>query len=142
MIEFSSDVRPSMALELEPHQGQKLQAPLSPDNLYALTSAGPAWAVRLDGKLVAIGGHTPLWPGRTALWGYLAGDCGPALPVMTRRVRKEVAALAVEFSRIEAYAERHHEQGNRWLLMLGFKKEGVMRKFANNRDYVLYARTR
>lgn len=129
-----------MALELEPHSGQSAQAPLSPDNLYALTRSGPSWAVRLDGKLVALGGHTPLWEGRTVLWGYLGADCGRALPAMTRRVLAEVESLAVEFPRIEAYAERHHEQGNRWLRLLGFRKEGVMRKFANGRDYVLYAR--
>lgn len=140
MIEFSTELRPSMALELEPHHGQKDQAPLSPDNLYSLAKSGPSWAVRLDGKLVAVGGHTPMWAGRTVLWGYLGADCGPALAAMTRKVRAEVASLSVEYPRIEAYAERHHEQGNRWLRLLGFKKEGVMRKFANGRDYVLYAR--
>ncbi len=130
-----------MALELEPHEGQKAQAPLSPDNLYALVKSGPAWAVRLDGKLVAIGGHTPVWQGRTILWGYLGADCGPALRAMTRRIAAEVEALAVEFPRIEAYAERNHAQGVRWLRLLGFQREGLMRKFANGRDYHLYART-
>lgn len=140
MIEFSTEVRPSMAIELEPHDGQRNQAPLTPDNLYALIKAGPSWCVRLGGKVVAVGGHTPMWKGRTLLWGYLGADCRPAMAAMTRRVRKEVEAMAVEFTRIEAYAERHHAAGNRWLRLLGFQKEGVMRKFANDRDYILYAR--
>lgn len=142
MIEFSAEIRPSMALELEPHSGQREQSPLTPDNLYILAKSGPSWAVRLDGKLVALGGHTPVWTGRTVLWGYLGADCGKALPAMTKRVRREVDALAVEFPRVEAYADRHHAQSNRWLRLLGFKKEGVMRKFANGRDYVLYAKVR
>jgi hypothetical protein len=140
MIEISAEIRPSMALELEVHGGQKDQSPLTPDNLYALAKSGPSWAVRLDGKLVAVGGHTPIWAGRTVLWGYLGADCGLALPTMTKRIRREVQALTVEFPRIEAYADRNHEPSNRWLRLLGLKKEGVMRKFANGRDYVLYAK--
>ena len=129
-----------MALQLEPHAGQAAQAPLSSDNLYALIHSGPAWSVRLDGKLVALGGHTPVWPGRTILWGYLGGDCGPALAAMTKEVRRNVRDMLVEFPRMEAYAERHHVPGHRWLKLLGFKQEGLMRKFYNDRDYVLYAK--
>lgn len=140
MIEFSTDVRPSMALELTPHDGQKRQALLTADNLYNLTKNGQAWAVRYNNKLVALGGHTPMWSGRTVLWGYLGGDCRAALPAMTRRVVAELKELQVEFSRVEAYAERNHAQGNRWLALLGFKKEGVMRKFVNGQDYVLWAK--
>lgn len=129
-----------MALELEPHKGQEGQAPLSAENLFRLTASGPAWAVRLDGKLIAIGGHSPAWAGRTILWGYLGADCGPALRRMTKEVRRQVAALAVEFPRMEAYAERHHANGHQWLKLLGFKREGLMRKFYAGRDYVLYAK--
>jgi hypothetical protein len=140
MIEFSQDVRPSMALELEAHEGQAGQAPLSAENLFRLAAGGPSWAVRLDGRLVAIGGHTPVWPGRTILWGYLGANCGPALPVMTKEIRRQIGDMRVEFPRMEAYAERHHAEGHRWLKLLGFKQEGLMRKFYNGRDYVLYAK--
>lgn len=129
-----------MALQLEPHQGQAGQAPLSSDNLFALIRTGPAWAVRLDGRVVAIGGHTPVWPGRTILWGYLGADCGPALAVMTKEIRRQVRDMLVEFPRMEAYAERNHAEAHRWLKLLGFKSEGLMRKFYNDRDYVLYAK--
>lgn len=140
MIEFSTNVRPSMALELEVHKGQEGQAPLSAENLFKLIASGPAWAVRLDGKLVAIGGHSPVWPGRTVLWGYLGSNCGPALAVMTKEVRRQLREMTVEFPRMEAYAERHHDEGHRWLRLLGFKREGLMRKFYNGRDYVIYAK--
>lgn len=132
-----------MALELKPQPGQANQAPLSPDGLYSLINSGPSWAVRLDGKLVAIGGHCPVWQGRTILWGYLGADCGPALRVMTREVKRVVNdELLVEFDRIEAYAERNHENGKQWLRMLGFKREGVMRKFMLGHDYIMYAKVK
>jgi hypothetical protein len=140
MIEFSTDLRPSMALELETHAGQARQYPLTAMNLFDLISRGPAWAVRLNGKIVALGGHTPVWAGRTVLWGYLGANCGPALPVMTKEVLRQIKIMQVEFSRIEAYAERHHKEGHRWLRLLGFKHEGVMRKFANSIDYSMYSR--
>lgn len=140
MIEFSQDVRPSMALQLQPHRGQAAQMALSPELLHALINSGPSWAVRLDGRLVALGGHTPVWKGRTILWGYVGGDAGPALRAMTREIRRQVAAMSVEFPRMEAYAERHHKTGRQWLGMLGFKREGLMRSFYNGRDYVLYAK--
>lgn len=41
---------------------------------------------------------------------------------------------------MEAYAERNHAEAHRWLKLLGFKSEGLMRKFYNGRDYVLYAK--
>lgn len=129
-----------MALELEPHAGQANQAPLTATSLYDLAASGPAWAVRLDGKLVAVGGHCPAWSGRTVAWGYLGQDCGPALPVMTKFVLRHMRHLEVEFPRIEAYAERNHAAGHRWLRLLGFKREGVMRKFCMGRDYLMYAR--
>lgn len=81
-----------------------------------------------------------MWPGRTILWGYLGADCGRALPVMTKEIRRQIRGMAVEFPRMEAYAERHHAEGHRWLKLLGFKQEGLMRKFYNGRDYVLYAK--
>ena len=142
MIEFSGPARPSMALELEVNKGQLKQARLSPDNLFRLAAAGPSWAVHLDGKLVAVGGHTPAWPGRTIIWGYLGQDCGPALTVMTREVRRQLAVLEIEFPRIEAYAERNHLEGHRWLKLLGLRQEGMMRKFCHGADYALYSRVK
>jgi hypothetical protein len=141
MTEFFEGIRPSMALELELAPGQKNEAVLSPHNLYQLQQAGTAWHVRRNGKLVALGGHTPVWAGRTVVWGYLGADCGPSMAAMTRKVRQELDALALEFPRIEAYASRNYGAASRWLVLLGFRREGLMRKFADGRDYFMYART-
>lgn len=141
MTEFFEGIKPSMALELDLAPGQIGEAAPTPDNLYRLQQVGPAWHVRRGGKLVAMGGHTPVWEGRTVLWGYLGVDSGPSMAAMTRKVRAELDALALEFPRIEAYASRNYGAASRWLVMLGFKREGLMRKFAAGRDYFLYART-
>lgn len=140
-VTVTTDVRPSMALELKPQKAQAHDASLTPANLYALLQAGQAWAVRVDGVLKAIGGHSPAWAGRTIVWGYLADGLGAkTLLAMSREVQRQLVLLEIEFPRIEAYAERHHEAGRKWLQLLGFRHEGLMRKFCNGRDYHLYAR--
>lgn len=141
MTEFFTGIRPSMALELDLNAGQIGEASLTPHNLYQLQATGPAWHVRRDGALVALGGYTPVWEGRAVVWGYLGANSGPSMAAMTRKVRAELDALALEFPRIEAYASRNYGAASRWLNLLGFRREGLMRKFAGGRDYFLYART-
>ena len=130
-----------MALEIVQQPAQRRQAPCTPDNLFRLIQSGPTWAVRLNGEIVALGGHTPLWPGRTAVWGVIGANSGPAMLAMTREILRQIRDMQVEFERIEAYVERHHAEGHRWMRALGFRKEGTMRSFANKIDYVMYART-
>jgi hypothetical protein len=141
IIEITRDIRPSMALEIEPQPAQRRQSPCTPDNLFRLIQSGPVWGVRMNGKLVALGGHTPMWQGRTAVWGFIGADSGPAMLAMTREILRQLEVLQVEFERVEAYVDRHHAEGHRWMRALGFHKEGLMRKFANGIDYVMYART-
>lgn len=141
MTEFFTGITPSMALELELNPGQRHETSLAPDNLYVLNKMGPSWHVRREGKLVALGGHAPIWKGRTMVWGYLGADSGPSMAAVTRKVRAELDALALEFPRIEAYASRDYRAASRWLVLLGFRRECLMRKFAEGRDYFMYART-
>jgi hypothetical protein len=140
MTEFFTGIMPSMALELDLNHGQRHERP-TPENLYVLNRAGPSWHVRRGGKLVAFGGHAPIWEGRTMVWGYLGENSGPSMAAMTRKVCAELDALALEFPRIEAYASREYRAASRWLVLLGFHREGLMRKFAGGRDYLMYART-
>jgi hypothetical protein len=141
MTEFFEGIKPSMALELDLNPGQKGEAAPTPHNLYELQSAGPSWHVRRNGELVALGGYTLLWKGRAVVWGYLGVNSGPSMPAMTRKVRQTLDDLALEFPRIEAYASRNYGAASRWLVLLGFRREGLMRKFADGRDYFMYART-
>jgi RimJ/RimL family protein N-acetyltransferase len=142
MTEFDPVVYPSMALDLADklQPEQKLVATLTPGNLYTLVKSGPAWAVKRDGAIVALAGYTELWPGRAVVWGYLGSNAGPSMSAMTRFMRAEMAKVHLVCPRVEAYADRHHPAAHRWLKLLGFKREGLMRKFAGGRDFALYAR--
>lgn len=140
MIEIAPGVRPTMALELVPSAFQARATPITPELVYQLGKAGPGWSVRIDGQLVALGGYTELWHGRAALWGFLGAHCRPAMVAMTRRVRAEIEAL--DYERVEAYVALSHVEGHRWIRMLGFQREGTMRRFSRGMDYTLYARVR
>lgn len=142
MIEITDDVRPSMAVELKLQPLQKNDHELTPDALAALIQSGRVWAVKVDGRVVALGGYTPIWAGRAMVWGALSLACRPAMLTMTKRILRELEKAQVEFPRLEAYADRHSKEARRWLLQLGFKREGTMQKFANGRDFTMFARVR
>lgn len=138
MIEIIEGLKPTHALRIVPQKGL---AEITPDHLFNAAQAGPAWTALRDGIPFAVGGHAPAWNGRTILWGHIGADSGAdGLFMMTRRIRMELDRL--EHDRVEAYVARNHEPGHRWIKLLGFQKEGYMRKFAHGVDYTLYAKVR
>lgn len=141
MIEFTTQVLPSMALQVDVQLHQKSQ-PVNSSVLYAFISSGPSWACKHNGKIVALGGHVPQAGRRTVVWGLISADAAPAMYAMTRRIKKEIESLRVDFDRVEAYTHRNHEAGHRWLKMLGFKHEFIMRKFYEGEDYSMYAKVK
>lgn len=140
MIEIQAGISPGMALEIVPAPFQDSLTPMSALAVYNFGRLGPAWAVKREGKVVAIAGHMPQWDGRTIAWASLGAHCGPALTAMIRHFHREVSALA--YDRVEAYVACNHEAGHKFIKMLGFRREGTMRKFAHGRDYTLYAKVR
>jgi hypothetical protein len=141
MIEFTSQVRPSMILEMDVQMHQQDQAPLTPEMVYQFVMSGKAWAARHNGKVVAMAGCVKVWDGRAILWGLIGSDAGPVMSALYRRTKKELEGAQVDFPRVEAYAARNHEAAHRFLKLLGFTRESKsMRKFHNNHDYSLYAK--
>lgn len=45
-------------------------------------------------------------------------------------------------TRVWCAVDASDDNGHRWLRALGFEPEGLMRKYAKGRDYVLYAKVR
>ena len=88
----------------------------------------------------AIGGVAIVWPGRGHLWGLLAGGLGVSMTPIHRVVSRVLAEVDVR--RLEAHISCDHPEASRWIEMLGFEQEGVMRSFWKGRDFALYARVR
>lgn len=122
---------------------QRAQA-LHPKMTFAMVSraieTGQAWAA-VDGTApLALGGLSPQTDTRAVVWGVLSDSIGANMTLIHREVRRRLAVAA--FERIEAHIALDHDEGHRWIRLLGFEQEGVMRKFFQGRDFALYARVR
>ena len=114
--------------------------PPSRDTLQAAIDAGLAFAVINEGGVVALGGVRDVWPGRGVAWGLLANGIGATMVPVTRAVRRFLSVCPTR--RIEAEVAAGHEEGRRWVEMLGFEREGTMRAYWGGKDFDLYARVR
>jgi hypothetical protein len=130
--------RPEMATLIDVQPEQRSQATV--ENLAALLDAGPGFAVVHGAKILAIGGTHELWRDRQVAWALLSRQIGVAMLPIHRSVERWFDATAGQ--RVEAYVDPTHVAAGRWVKMLGFEKEGMMRRFHSGRDYDLYARVK
>lgn len=92
--------------------------------------AGPALtAWRPDGRIVVCGGILTYSPRHGMLWGVLADDAGQHMLALHRMVRRFLGTVPQR--RIEATVEEGFRPGCRWLELLGFDYEGLMRGFGD-----------
>lgn len=131
--------RPEMVGMIDVQPAQRDQV-MHADDVAAAIDRGPAYAVAHEGRLLAIGGVAIVWPGRGHLWGLLAGGLGVSMTPIHRVVSRVLAEVDVR--RLEAHISCDHPEASRWIEMLGFEQEGVMRAFWKGRDFALYARVR
>lgn len=126
-------------LELQPAQQLMGQA-MTEDSLEAAIRGGLALAAVRDGKLLGLGGIFTIWPGRGMAWALLAGSLRESMLGVHRIMQRGLETTT--YARVEAYVADVHEEGHRWMEMLGFEMEGMQRKFWQDRDYALYAKVR
>jgi hypothetical protein len=73
------------------------------------------------------------------LWGFVGTDCGKRMLQVHRAVKRFVDAVQVR--RIEATVLAGFKPGCRWMDLLGFEREGLMRCYGpDGADYYRYAK--
>ena len=110
--------------------------------------SGPAWTGWHDGeggwRPLGCGGLALAWAGRAQAWCVLAPDIPRTVwPAIHRAVamRLDQAAQVFELRRIEAEAMLGFLPAARWLRLLGFEAEGVMRNYGpRGEDFLRFAR--
>ncbi len=126
-------------LLLQPSQA--LMQPTLADPTYgpSLASAGPAYSA-VDGDAVfACAGLIPQWEGRAVAWALIAAEAGRSMIGIHKAVGRAMRLHA--YRRIETAVASDFEQGHRWARMLGFEREGLMKRYTpDGRDCHLYAR--
>jgi len=114
---------------------------VTPQYAQLLAASGPAVSAIEDGILLGCCGvaATPYTGG--ILWGFVGTDCGPRMLKVHRGVSRFIDS--VRHRRIEATVLAGFEPGCRWMKLLGFEFEGVMRKYGSDgSDYLRYAKVR
>lgn len=130
--------RPEMALMIDAQPRQQVRATV--EYLTRLLAAGPGFAAVSGTTILGIGGLQEVWRDRAVAWALLSRSIGPAMTPVTRSALRWFAVAP--WQRIEAYVDPTHEAAERWAALLGFEREGTMRRFHEGRDFDLYARVR
>jgi hypothetical protein len=102
-------------------------------------AAQGAWSGLVDGRAIVCGGIIINGHGIGQLWSFLSVHASVHMLPITRF---GVRLLTLQSARrIEATTRCNFAAGCRWLSLLGFEVEGVMRKFdPDGSDHYLYAR--
>ena len=79
-----------------------------------------------DGKIVAIGGILTVYPGRGFLHMIVADGMPHQWIKLYRAAKRLINAVGDEYVRLETMS--NFEEANRWLELLGFEFEGVLRR--------------
>lgn len=96
---------------------------------------GPAMTLERGKGVIACAGLAQIWEGRALAWGLFGRLTEREWAIVRRACRTMIAATP---GRIEATAS--FPAAERFLVGLGFEKEGVMRAYFNGRDHALFAR--
>ena len=133
--------RPWMAARLKLQAAQELTGQaMSPESIAMAVEGGMALAGVCGDKIVGMAGIFERWSGVGLAWALLSDDF-PDHRLSGFKLMKRALDVS-PLVRIEAHVAEGHSEGERLLDHLGFGKEGVMRKFWQNRDYSLFARVR
>lgn len=130
-----------MAERLKLQSAQELTGQvMTAENVEMAIGGGMALAAVKGEKIIGMAGIFERWAGVGLAWALLSEDFAchrlSAFKLMKRAL--DVSPLI----RIEAQVAAGHTEGERLLAHLGFAKEGLMRKFWQDRDYNLFARVR
>lgn len=94
-------------------------------------------------RVIACTGIVPQWKGRAVMWALLADSVNRYDMIWLHRQAVWFLDIQIAngFHRIEAHVHEPFTAAHRWVDMLGFVSEGLMRRFdPTGRDMRLYAR--
>lgn len=99
------------------------------------------WTYEHEGSVIAMGGTIPIWENRAQAWMLLSNASSRHMLAIHKAVRNHL--IKSPFTRIEATVDIGFKEGVRWMKMLGFELEGLMRAYRpDGKDMLLFARIR
>jgi hypothetical protein len=101
---------------------------------------GPAYTIT-NGVPVACGGILPLWTGVGEGWVVTSPLVEKYPVIFAKTVWRETVRLieSMDLDRIQTVVDAEHTVSHKWVERMGFKNEGLMRKYLGGRDFYRYA---
>jgi len=103
---------------------------------------GKAFTMVNSENIIASGGILPLWKGVGEAWIVSSDLVKHHWLSFARAVLLNLKKMEPEFERVQTTVDAEHEVSMKWVEWMGFRKEGLMKKFIGGRDYWRYARIR
>ena len=101
-----------------------------------------AKSIKKNGKVLCVFWITDLGGGRSMVSSLISQDCGRFMYGMKLAFNKYIAENYPNVVRFESTVKTDFDNAHRMIKLLGFIREGTMRKFYNNENYDLYARVK
>lgn len=131
---------PEHVLSLDLQERQSLSG-VTLSYLQHLRQLGPSASAEADGRVWGSAGIAMLPFGIGTLWAFCDRRAGKYFVSIDRALRRLIDLDPIR--RIEASCEVDFAPACRWLELLGFEQEGVLRKYGlDGRDHYRYARVR
>lgn len=104
--------------------------------------SGPAFTGLVDGKPTCVAGVTMIWKGVGEAWALMANGYEKHAFFIHRNVIRFMDRIIIEYNlnRVQAVAQSENQKACHWLVHLGFKREGLMKKYFFGRDFWRFAR--
>jgi len=125
----------------QPSMAQCLTA--SPNLVEQLTNTPFACTASDEAGVILVAGVYELYPGVAECWGLIGKRFGEYSISIHRKALDILETLHNDYGyyRLQMMCQADFKEANRWARMLGFKEEGVMRRYGIwDTDYVLYAK--
>ena len=125
-------------LALQPAQAISAEDMAKPEYAVELQRAGPCYTVTRVGEVIACAGVVWKHPAHGHAWALLSAEAGSCMLGMTRAIRRWLRFHNT--GRIETAIDCEFPAAIRWIELLGFEREGRMRKVTpDGRDCFLDA---
>lgn len=114
-------------------------APEMSADFSALSEIGLAWTFDNDGEILGIAVILPQWENRAVMVALMSENAGPHFHKIHKAALRFVKACGIR--RLEAVVDVGFDAGERWVKMLGFRHEGLMKAYRpDGADMNLFAR--
>lgn len=134
---------PRMMRAIRLSAGQEYMKPWKDDPQWCagMIHPGLSYGVLDDGEVVAGYGILPMGAGRGWLWAMFDREIGPRRFLRAvRQGERLLDGFMGSFYRVEATVKVGYTEGVRFADLMGFEREGTLRKYDGVHDYHMYAR--